>query len=343
LIASGIDDHSDPHAMTLPVDVTFHGTHDRIAGFARRAQEHGVAGLFVAEAYDDPFISLTLAAAETTSLQLGTGVAIAFARTPMTMAYSAYHLHRVTGGRAILGLGSQIKPHVVYRYGMPWSRPAARMAEFVAAVRAVWHTWQTGEPLAFRGEFYRHTLMPPLFSPGPLGFASPPIWLAAVGPRMVDVAATAADGLLCHPLTSVGYLRDVLLPRVAPRRAADDSFTVAGMAMVATGRTESELANAIAATRAQIGFYASTPAYEPVLAHHGWSELHTEARTLTKTGRWAELPGLVDDEVLAAFAVVGEPAAARAALQERYAGLVDRVSLSMPYQPDEELTLALAR
>ena len=330
----------------LAVDISFHGEQDRIAAFAQAAEEHGVRGFFVPEARHDPFISLALAAAGTTGIQLGTGVAIAFARTPMTMAYSAYHLHRISGGRTVLGLGPQIKPHIAYRYGMPWSRPAERMREYVAAMRAIWHSWQTGERLDFRGDFYTHTLMPPLFSPGPLGFADPPIWLAAVGPRMIDVAGAVADGLLSHPLISQSYLRDVLVPQVNRSRAAagrqDEPFTMASMVMVATGRTDEELREAVAGTRRQIGFYASTPAYEPVLAHHGWSAAHDEARSLTKDGRWADLAALVDEEMLNTFAVVGGIDTARASLRERFAGLTERVTLSMPYRADEELILALS-
>jgi probable F420-dependent oxidoreductase len=333
-------------SAALAVDVSFHGDHGRIPGLARAAEERGVSGFFVPEAQNDPFISLTLAATSTTRLRLGTGVAIAFARTPMTMAYSAYHLHRVSGGRAILGLGPQIKPHIAYRYGMPWSKPAARMREYVQALRAIWGSWQTGEPLDFRGEFYTHTLMPPLFSPGPLGFESPPIWLAAVGPLMVDVAATAADGLLTHPLISRSYLQDVVLSRVMQCRAEaglqGEPYPLASMIMVATGRTDAELRDAIVGTRRQIGFYASTPAYEPVLAHHGWSALRDDARTLTKTGRWGELEALIDDEVLHTFAVVGELDRVRVELRERFAGLVERVSLSLPYPVDDELLLAIA-
>jgi probable F420-dependent oxidoreductase len=230
---------------------------------------------------------------------------------------------------------------------MPWSRPADRMREYVLALHAIWHSWQTGEPLNFRGEFYTHTLMPPLFSPGPLGFANPPIWLAAVGPRMLDVAATVADGLLTHPLISQSYLSDVVLPRIAQCRSAagigGETYTVAAMAMVTTGRTEEALRDAIAGTRRQIGFYASTPAYEPVLAHHGWSALHDDARTLTKSGRWAELADLIDDNVLNTFAVVGDPDTVRKGLGERFGGLVERVTLSLPYQASDDDVLTVAR
>jgi probable F420-dependent oxidoreductase len=330
--------------VTLEVDISYHGDQRSLPAFARRAEEAGVAGLFVPEGQHDPFISLTLASTTTSHIRLGTGVAIAFARTPMSLAYSGYHLHRVTDGRTVLGLGPQIKPHITYRFGMPWSRPADRMREYVLALRAIWNTWQTGEALDFRGEFYTHTLMPPLFSPGPLQFPSPPIWLAAVGPRMLDVAASVADGLLCHPLISASYLRDVIRPAVTSSRTEGSAaFGMASMVMVTTGRTEEEFASAIAGTRQQIGFYASTPSYLPVLEHHGWTALHEEARALTKQGRWAELCDLIDDEVLNTFAVVGAIGAVRAALGDRFDGLLDRATLSMPYPASAEIGLAVAR
>jgi probable F420-dependent oxidoreductase len=330
----------------LRIDVSYHGPDDRTAALAHAAEECGIGGFFVPEGTQDPFISLTLASASTSTLQLGTGVSIAFGRTPMSMAYSAYHLHRVSGGRTILGLGSQIKAHIAYRYGMPWSRPAARMREYVAALRSIWHSWQTGEPLDFRGEFYTHTLMPPLLSPGPLGFDSPQIWLGAVGPKMVEAAGAVADGLIAHPLLSSSYLRDVLGPGVTRSRAgagnSDRAFTLAAMVMVASGRTEQELDAAVAGTRRQIGFYASTPAYVPVLAHHGLSALHGEARSLTKAGRWDELASLIDDSILNTFAVVGDVAGVRSELVRRFGGLADRVILSLPYPAADELSLAIA-
>jgi probable F420-dependent oxidoreductase len=263
----------------------------------------------------------------------------------MSMAYSAYDLQRLSGGRVILGLGSQIKAHITRRYDMPWSRPAARMREYVAALRAIWHSWQTGDALDFRGEFYTHTLMPPLFSPGALDGPSPRVWVAAVGPLMVGSAGAVADGLICHPLLSRAYLEEVLVPQVEESRAtsgrADEPFELSTLCMVATGRTEEALAEAVAGVRRQIGFYASTPAYRPVLDHHGWGDLHGEAHALTKAGRWTELGDLVDDEVLHAFAVVGEVGAAGVGLRERFAGLADRVTTSMPYDADDLLALDL--
>ena len=330
----------------LAVDLAFNGGPEKIGEVAREIEgreDAGVRGLFVSEARHDPFLSLTLAATTTERLQLGTAIALAFARTPMSMAYTAYDLHRISGGRLVVGLGSQIKAHIVRRYDMPWSQPAERMQDYVSAMRAIWHSWQTGEGLDYRGEFYTHTLMPPLFSPGPLGFPSPEIWVAAVGPRMVEASATVADGMICHPLISQSYLSEVIAPQVHAARAAsdrrDDPFTFSAMGMVATGRDEKSLADAVAATRRQIGFYASTPAYKGMLEHHGWGDLHPEAHLLSRQNRWDELPGLIDDDILNTFAVVGEPAVAGRLLRERFSGLVERVTVSMPHHIDGGLAL----
>ena len=331
--------------VTAPTpDIAFHGGPERIAEVAREAERRGhVGGLFVAEAAHDPFIALTMASTATERIELGTSIAVAFARTPMELAYSAYDLQRLTAGRFVLGLGSQIKPHITRRYAMPWSDPAERMREYLGALRAIFSSWQTGEPLSFEGEFYQHTLMPPLFSPGPLEVPSPRLWLAAVGPRMVEVAGSTADGIICHPLLSRAYLDEVLAPGVVAARGstgrADERFEFSTLVMVATGRTEEDLNAAVTGVRKQIGFYASTPAYAPVLEHHGWGDLHTEAHALTKQNRWDELAGLVDDEVLDTFAVVGELAEVGPAFRARFAGLAERVTVSMPYEADDLLAL----
>lgn len=328
---------------TVSTDIAFHGVPEKIAALARSAEGRSVGGLFVAEAAHDPFIALALAAVATERIELGTSVAVAFARTPMELAYSAYDLQRLSAGRFILGLGSQIKPHITRRFAMPWSQPADRMREYVEALRAIWHSWQTGTPLAFEGEFYQHTLMPPLFSPGPLAVPSPRVWVAAVGPRMVEVAGAVGDGIICHPLLSRAYLAEVLAPAVRSSRAAagraEEPFEFSALVMVATGRTEEDLRAAVAGVRHQIGFYASTPAYAPVLEHHGWGDLHAEAHALTKANRWADLAGLVDDEVLHTFAVVGELDEVRVGFRERFAGLADRVTTSMPYAAADGLAL----
>ena len=342
--ARGRDQRPYSRAVTAPTpDIAFHGGPERIADLAREAERRGhVRGLFVAEAAHDPFVALTMASTTTERIELGTSIAVAFARTPMELAYSAYDLARLTGGRFVLGLGSQIKPHITRRYAMPWSDPSERMREYIEALRAIWTSWQTGEPLAFTGEYYQHTLMPPLFSPGPLEVPSPRVWLAAVGPRMVEVAGSTADGIICHPLRSRSYLGEVLRPGIATARAAagrDGTFEFSTLVMVATGRTEEGLREAVTGVRKQIGFYASTPAYAPVLEHHGWGDLHREAHALTKQDRWDELAALVDDEVLDTFAVTGELAEVGPAFRERFAGLAERITVSMPYDADDLLAL----
>lgn len=306
----------------------FHGSLDTLRATAAAVEDAGGNGFFVSEADHDAFVMLGAAAEHTRQVTLGTAVAIAFARTPMSLAYTAHDLQRLSGGRLVLGLGTQIAPHVVKRFGMPWSRPAARMQEYVAALHAIWDSWQDGTKLSFEGDFYTHTLMPQAFSPGPLDGRTPAIWLAGVGPKMVEVAAQVADGLLLHPMTSADYRDHVTLPLVERRSGP---FTLAAMAMVATGRTDEEIAASVAVTKRQIAFYASTPAYLPVLAHHGWEELHHAAHEGMRRGDYLTLGDLVDDEVLSTFAVVGDPRQVAEALRVRYRA-VDQVILTMPCQ-----------
>lgn len=332
--------------VTEPIlDIAFHGDAAEIAGVAAEAEARGVGGLFVAEAAHDPYIALALAGQASSTIQIGSSVAIAFARTPMSTAYSAWDVHRLSGGRLILGLGTQIKPHITRRFDMPWSSPAPRMSEYVEALRAIFNSFQNGEKLDFQGDFYNHTLLPPLFNPGPIEGGPPPIWLAAVGPRMLAATGAVADGLICHPLLSRSYLDEVIVPTVAAGRAggthADEPFTTSVLCMVATGRTEEDVEAAIAGTKRQIGFYASTPAYVPVLEHHGWGDLHKDAHAFTKSGRWTELGDLVPDEVLSMFAVVGDLDTARAEFRSRFAGSAQRVITSINYDTDNMLAIDL--
>ncbi|MEV5412263.1 TIGR03617 family F420-dependent LLM class oxidoreductase [Thermopolyspora sp. NPDC052614] len=325
---------SGPPALGPVVGLGFHGSLDTLRATAAEVEEVGGGGFFVSEADHDAFVMLGAAAEHTRQVTLGTAVAIAFARTPMSLAYTAHDLQRLSGGRLVLGLGTQIAPHVVKRFGMPWSRPAARMREYVAALHAIWDCWQHGTKLGFEGDFYTHTLMPQAFSPGPLDGPVPEIWIAGVGPKMVEVAAQVADGLFLHPMTSADYRDRVMLPSVAAARAAAGRagpFTLAAMAMVATGRTDEEIAASVAVTKRQIAFYASTPAYLPVLAHHGWEELHHAAHEGMRRGDYLTLGELVDDEVLHTFAVVGDPAQVAAGVRARYRP-VDQVILTLPFQ-----------
>lgn len=291
---------------------------------ARAIEAHGFDGTFSFEGPHDPFVPLVVAARETTRLELGTAIAVAFARNPMSTAQVAQDLQRVAGGRFWLGLGSQVRAHVERRFSMPWSRPAARMREFVAAIRAIWRTWSTGEPLAFRGEFYTHTLMTPLFSPGPNPFGDPPILVAGVGPRMIEVAGEVGDGLLVHPLNTPAFLAEDVAPALRTGLArggrARRDFTVSVQTLTMIGADDEGVARARAKARAQVAFYCSTPAYRVVLERHGREALQPELHALVRAGRWAELPAHIDDDLLDTVGVSGTPAAAGRALRARNAG-----------------------
>lgn len=253
----------------IPLDAVLEPT--AAPGAAAGIERAGYGCAWVTETVRDPFLVLALAAGETRHIRLGTAVAIAFARSPMTLAQSAHDLQRISGGRLLLGLGWQIRPHITRRFGMPWSRPADRMREYVLAVRAIWAAWNDGAELGFQGEFYSHTLMTPVFDPGPNGFGPPPVLLGGVGARMTEVAGEVADGFLCGPLTSVASFRGYTLPALEKGRvrSAVEVFSVSGMPFVVTGADTEATASVAAATRARIAFYASTPAYRFVLEAHG--------------------------------------------------------------------------
>lgn len=287
----------------------------------------GFGCAWVTETVRDPYLRLAAAAGVTTRMALGTGVAVAFARSPMLTALSAHDIQRASGGRFLLGLGSQVRAHVIRRFSMPWSRPAARMREYVLALRAIWASWNVGAPLDFEGEFYTHTLMTPFFNPGPTGFPAPPILLGGVGERMTTVAGEVADGFICGPLTSALTFRDLTLP--ALRRGLDSrddaaAFSVCVMPLVVTGTDAASSRAVAAATRARIAFYASTPAYRPVLEQHGWEALHERLHELSSAGAWTEMAYLIDDDVLEAFAVVAEPDEVASVVRERFGEYASR-------------------
>jgi probable F420-dependent oxidoreductase len=303
---------------------------------AQRAEEDGFDGVWCAETGHDPFLPLLLAAEHTSRIELGTGIAVAFARNPMSTAVLANDLQLFSKGRFLLGLGSQIKPHIEKRYSMPWSHPAARMREFIAAMRAIWSAWHDGTPLAFRGNFYRHTLMTPFFNPGPNPYGTPKVFLAGVGQLMTEVAGEVADGLLAHGFTTARYMREVTLPALERgfTRAgrSSDRFEISYPAMMITGTNEAEMRAATQAVKAQLAFYASTPAYRPVLELHGWGELFSELNRLSKKGEWVQMADLIPPDMVDAFAVSGEPGEIPARIVERYGDMVTRVSFYAPYR-----------
>ena len=311
-----------------------------VARVARELEDVGYDGALTAETAHDPFLPLIVAAEHTERLELGTGIAVAFARNPMTLASISYDLQAFSGGRFRLGLGSQIKAHIEKRFSMPWSHPAARMRELVLAIRAIWACWNDGAPLDFRGEFYRHTLMTPFFNPGPNPHGTPKVNLAAVGERMTEVAGEVADGIILHGFTTERYVREVTMPALergfakGGRTRAD--FEVCGPLFVVTGANDEELDRARVATKQQIAFYGSTPAYRGVLELHGWGALQDELNARSKRGEWAEMGESITDDMLEAFAVVAAPEDVPARMLERFGDLVDRISFYAPYRSDPD-------
>lgn len=302
---------------------------DRVVEAAGALEEQGYDGGWTAETSHDPFLPLLLAAEHTARIELGTNIAVAFARNPMTVANLAWDLQAYSQGRFILGLGTQIQAHIEKRFSMPWSHPARRMREFVTALQAIWSAWKDGTKLRFEGEFYTHKIMTPMFTPEPHPYALPKIYLAAVGEAMTEMCGEVADGHLGHPMVSKRYLTDVTLPtlqRGIARSGRDRrDFEVSAEVMVATGTNEDELKTAMVATRKQIAFYGSTPAYRKVLDVHGWGDLHDELHRLSKEGEWDAMGSLIDDEILGTFAVVGPADEVGAALRARCEGVADRV------------------
>jgi len=320
------------------------GTDLRLApGQAQELESQGYAGAWTAETSHDPFFPLLLAAEHTEKLQLGTSIAVAFARNPMTLANIGWDLQAYSKGRFMLGLGSQIKPHIEKRFSMPWSSPAARMKDMILAVRAIWDCWQNGTKLDYRGEFYKHTLMTPFFSPNPeeiAPYGPPKIFLAGVGEMMTEVAGEVCDGFLCHGFTTERYLREVTIPALARGRAKAgktmEGFEIMGPSFVVTGMNEQELVAAAQGTRQQIAFYGSTPAYRGVLEIHGWGGLQDELNTMSKAGKWVEMGNLITDEMLNTFAVVGEPEQIAPELKRRYDDVISRISFYAPYKSNPE-------
>jgi probable F420-dependent oxidoreductase len=329
----------------MKVDAMLRGTGlAELAAEAREQEAAGIDGLWSYEGPHDPFLPLMPVAEHTSRVAVGTAIAVAFARNPMSMAYVANDLQVHSKGRFLLGLGSQVKPHIERRFAMPWSHPARRMRDYVRALRAIWAAWNSGERRAFRGEFYSHTLMTPFFSPAPSPYGPPAVYLAAVGDLMTRVAGEVCDGLLPHAFTTERYLREHTLPVLEDGIAASGrsraDFAISFSGFVVSGATEDEMAAAARGVREQIAFYGSTPAYRPVLDLHGWGELGVELNRLsrgTDADRWQRMGELIDDEVLAAFAVVAEPDRLGAAVLARFGGLVDRFTFYAPYEHDDAL------
>jgi probable F420-dependent oxidoreductase len=306
----------------------------RVGDDARLVESLGYDGLAVEETKDDPYVVMALAAQATTRLSLTTAVAMAFPRSPTITAMSAWTIQKLSGGRFVLGLGSQVRGHIVRRFGLPYRPPGPWMRDYVRAVRAVWACWQHRAPLAFESEHYRLSLMVPLFDPGPIAHPDIPIHLAAVNPYMCQVAGEVADGLRPHPVCTPTYIREVMLPAVArgAKAAGRDAaaIAVAMKPLICTAPDAATLAGRVRDVRARVAFYASTPGYRAAFDAHGLTDLADELAKLSKAQRWEEMPPRIPDEVLHTYAVVGTHDEIGRRLLERYRGLVTDVEFSIP-------------
>lgn len=306
-----------------------------VPSIACAAEEVGFQALWSTETMHDPFLPGALIATHTQRLHFGTAVAIAFARSPATLAYTAWDLAQASQGRFILGLGTQVKAHVERRFGMPWpASVVGKLREQIKAIRLFWDTWQNGTPFKFSGEYYRLSLMSPFFNPGPISHPNIPIYIAGVNTGLARLAGETADGFQVHPFHTPRYLGEVLLPAISQgaeqagrSRAA---IKVAVTAFVVTNPEEDLF------VRMQIAFYASTPSYRPVMALHGWESTAEQLSGLAARGEWAEMPGLISAEMLETFAVVAAENDLPAALLQRYGSLADRLTLYLPFTPGEK-------
>jgi probable F420-dependent oxidoreductase len=324
--------------MKLDTGLGTEGGYLKSAGeTARAAESLGFAGFWTNETKHDAFLPLAIAANETESIELGTSVAIAFSRSPMEVAQTAWDLQDLSGGRFILGLGTQVKAHVKRRFSMPWDKPVARLREYIGALRAIWDSFQTDESLGFEGEFYRHTLMTPFFNPGPIEHPDVPIYVAGVNTALARLAGELCDGFHVHPFHSPEYVRRTVKPAIvqgAQKVGRDPGeIELATSVFVITGEESGEQREKM---RTQISFYASTPTYRTVLEAHGWEEVGERLGKLARDKRWEEMPELITDEMLRAFAIEAAPGEVGDALKERYDGFIDRVSLYMPFIPGEK-------
>lgn len=306
----------------------------QVPAVAQAAEALGFDAIWTAETQHNPFLPHALIAEHTQRLRMGTAVAIAFARSPADLAYTAWDLADASQGRFILGLGTQVKAHITRRFGMPWpDSVVGKFREQIQAIRAFWHAWQTGEPLNFRGSYYKLTLMSPFFNPGPIEHPEIPIYIAGVNTGLARLAGEEADGFLVHPFHTVRYLREVLLPAIEKGAAkagrSRQDVRIMLTAFVITDDQERDF------VRQQVAFYASTPSYRKVMALHGWEEVAERLSALAARGKWDEMPALISDEMLATFATSASPAELAAALRERYAGLADRLTLYTPFVPGQ--------
>ncbi len=305
-----------------------------IPAIARAAEELGFDALWSSETTHNPFLPGALISEHTNRMHFGTAVAIAFARSPATLAYTAWDLAQASQGRFILGLGTQVKAHIERRFGMPWPETVVgKLREQIAAMRAIWSTWQNREKLNFRGEHYKLTLMSPFFDPGPIEHPNIPIYIAGVNTGLARLAGECANGFHLHPFHSIRYLEEVLKPAIAQGAAqagrSRSDIHIATSAFIVTSAEEDLF------VRSQIAFYASTPSYRPVMTLHGWEETAQQLSALATRGDWASMPGLINQEMLETFAVVATPEELAERLKTRYLGRIERLGIYIPFSPGE--------
>jgi probable F420-dependent oxidoreductase len=301
---------------------------------ARAAEKLGFDALWTTETMHDPFLPGPLIFSSTKSLYFGTAVAIAFARSPATLAYTAWDLAEASGGRFILGLGTQVKAHIERRFGMPWPEsPVQKLREQITAIRSFWNSWQTGEPLNFQGDYYRLSLMSPFFNPGPIPNPEIPIYIAGVNKGLARLAGETAQGFHVHPFHTPEYLLRILKPAIEEGAARSGRSSETIRISVSAFACSSEEERFFVKT--QIAFYASTPSYRPVMKLHGWEDTAQQLSRLAARGQWDEMPALIGDEILSTFAALVPPEEVGSALLERYRGLADRLSLYIPFKPGE--------
>ncbi|GAM97768.1 probable oxidoreductase [alpha proteobacterium U9-1i] len=320
-------------APRMRLDALFRVTSPSEApALASQYEEYGVSGLWAAEKDHDPYLLLALAATRTHKATLGTAIALAFNRSPMSIAYSAWDLQGMSGGRFVLGLGTQVRAHIERRFSAQWDRPVERISEVIRSLRAIWHSWKTQTPLNFEGEFYRFNLMTPEFVPPQMDHLAPPIYVGGVNPRVTRMAGALCDGFHVHPFHSKVFLQRAVLPNLQAGAAAAgrslDDFVMCSSAFCVMGDTREEISTMRESVRRQLSFYASTKAYRAVLEAHGWEEIGDRLASMARERQWADMPALISDEMIDAFAVTGGVDEIGGLLKEKYAGLLDRVAIN---------------
>lgn len=310
---------------------------------AEAAENAGFDAFATPEIDNDPFITIAMAAQATQRVQVRTAIAVAFPRSPMTVAASSWEIHANSGGRFALGLGTQVKGHNERRFSVPWSKPRTRLREYVESLRAIWRCWQLGEPLSYEGEFYQFSLMTPEFAPAKSTHGPIPVYTAAVRPRMLRLAGEVADGVRLHGFATRRYLEQVALPEIeaglAENGRSRDAFEVCGGGFIATGADDAAVAKMVEFFRHRVAFYASTRTYFPVLEAHGWEDLGAKLHAMSKAGKWKDMPAEISDDVLRTFVAVGRYDELKAAVDERFRGVSDSLELALE-APDRISELA---